>query len=87
MSYYPHESKEPSGCLQTIVVTRAIVGIVMVPTLIIVGAISGILLAFYALTINPFLGLLVVLVGVGIIYLAARWESKRASRDFPADDR
>jgi hypothetical protein len=86
VSYYPHNQKEPSGCIQTIVITRAIIGIVMVPTLIVIGAIIGLLLAFYALTISPFLGLAVVLTGVGIIYLAARWESKRVSRDFPADE-
>jgi hypothetical protein len=84
--YYPNEPKEPSGCVQTIIVTRAIIGIVAIPTLLVIGSIIGILLAFYALTVSVFLGLAVVLAGVGIIYAAARWESKRASRDFPADD-
>ena len=86
MAYYPHESKEPSGCAQTFVVTRAIIGIVAIPTLIIIGAIMALLLAFYALTIHPLLGLSVVLAAGLIVYGAAKWESKRAMRDFPADD-
>ena len=86
MSYYPHAPKEPGGCAETAIVTRAILGILLIPVAIIVGAIATIIFAFYALTIHPLFGLAVVVGGVLIVIAAAKWESKRAAKDFPPDE-
>jgi uncharacterized membrane protein len=84
--YYPHEPKEPSGCMQTIIITRMIIGMLAVPIALIMGAVIFIMLAFVALSVHPLLALLVVAIGAGAIILGGRWESRRAAKDFPKDD-
>ena len=84
--YYPQSPKEPSGCAQAFTITRAVLEILFIPIVLIFGSILAILFAFYALTIHPLLGLLVVVLGATIIVSLARWESKRAARDIPPPD-
>ncbi len=84
--YYPQEPKEPNGCIQTLTITRLILGMLLVPMGLILGAILALLLAFYALTVNPLLALLVVAIGGGIVYAAGRWEHHRIKRDYPRDE-
>ena len=85
--YYPQAPKEPSGCMQTILITRLILMVLFVPLLLIMGCILAVLGAFYALTIHPLLALFVVLLGVGIIVGLGRWESRRIAKEAPPDDR
>jgi len=84
--YYPHAPKEPTGCAQTITITRAVLEILFIPVVLIFGAVIAILFAFLALTIHPLLALVVVVSAAAIIIYLARWESKRAARDIPRDD-
>ena len=84
--YNPRPQKEPSGCLQTIIISRIIFQILLVPMLLVAGGIAAVLLFFFALTVNPLLGLLVVvIVGVGL-YLFGRWEQKRVPQGPPPND-
>ena len=74
--YNPRPTKEPSGCLQTLIITRIILQILLVPLLLVAGGIAGVILFFFALTLNPLLGLgVLVLVGIGLYFLG-RWEAK-----------
>lgn len=84
--YNPRPQKEPSGCLQTLIITRIILQILFVPLMLVAGGIAGVLLFFFALTVNPLLGLLVlVLVGAGL-YLLGRWEQNRVPQGPPPND-
>ena len=84
--YYPQSPREPSGCMQTLVITRVILVILAVPLLIIIGAVLAVVLTFYALSVSPFLALLVILLFGGAIALAVRWEMRRVAKEMPADE-
>jgi hypothetical protein len=84
--YYPQAPKEPSGCAQTFTITRAVLEILFIPLVLIFGAVIGILLAFYALSIHPLLALLVVGGAVAVIIYLAKRESRRAAKDFHIDE-
>ena len=81
--YYPQAPKEPSGCAQTIVITRVILSILAVPIAMIFCMVIFVLLTFIALSIHPLLALLTLATGGAIIFAAARWESRRIDRDNP----
>jgi hypothetical protein len=85
--YYPQEPKEPSGCFQTLIITRVILSILLIPLGTIFGAILIISFAFYALTIHPLLALIPIGLGVAIILALIRWESRRVARENPPADR
>jgi hypothetical protein len=84
--YQPRPQKEPSGCVQTIVITKIIVQILAVPLLMIGGGIAAVLFFFFTLTISPFLALLVLFIGGLLLYLLGRWETKRVQRETSGDD-
>ena len=84
--YYPKESKEPSGCGETIVITGIIARILVVPLLAIFAALFGIFLIFYALSIHPLLGLLVILLIGALVVGMARWEAAKAAKGMRHDD-
>jgi hypothetical protein len=84
--YNPRPQKEPSGCLQTLIITRIILQILFVPLLLVSGGITAVLLFFFALTVNPLLGLgVLVLGGVGL-YFFGKWESSRVPQGPPPHD-
>jgi hypothetical protein len=81
--YNPRPQKEPSGCLQTLIITRIILQILFLPLMLVAGGVAGVILFFFALTVNPLLGLLVLaMVGVGL-YFFGRWEARRESAGVP----
>jgi hypothetical protein len=84
--YYPQAPKEPSGCVQTIMITKAILGILAVPVGLIFLLMLFVLTGFVALSIHPALALLVAAVAASLIAVAIRWERKRVERDFPKID-
>jgi hypothetical protein len=84
--YNPRPQKEPSGCLQTLIITRIILQILFLPLMLVAGGVAGVILFFFALTVNPLLGLLVLaLVGVGLYFLG-RWEAGREAAGPPPND-
>lgn len=84
--YSPRPTKEPSGCLQTIVITRIILQILFVPMMLVAGGISAVLVFFYALTVNPLYGLAVLGVIGFLIYLLGKWEANRVPQGPPPND-
>ena len=83
---YPQSSGEPSGCIQSLVISRLIIGMLLVPIGLIMGAVLAVLLTFYALAVHPLLALLVIASVAGILVGVAKWEGRRVTRDLPRDD-
>lgn len=85
--YYPQEPKEPSGCMQTLVITRVIFSMLAIPVGIIGGTMFALAITFYVFTVNPVLALIPLGIGVlGVVGLA-RWEQARiAKQTLPRDD-
>jgi hypothetical protein len=84
--YYPQQQKEPSGCMETIVITRIVFGMLMLPLAMIVAAIFAVVVAFYALTIHPLLALLVIVVCGALFVGFVKWETARVRKQMPPED-
>ena len=84
--YYPQEPKE-SGCMDSLVIMRVIIGMLVIPAALIIGTIGFLFVLFIALIENPFLGLLVLLLGVGAIGAGIAWEYRKVSKQLPRDER
>jgi len=84
--YQPRPEKEPSGCLQTLVITKIILQILAVPLLLIGGGIMAVLLFFFTLSINPLLALLVIVIAGLSLYTLGKWEAKRTRQEASRDD-
>ena len=76
--------KEPGGCMEALMISRAIFGILALPLLIMIGAIFGLVVLVALFSIHWLLGLLGLALIAGGIALYARWErSKFRSLDRP----
>ena len=84
--YYPQAPKEPNGCMQALIISRMMIGILAIPLALIMGAILAVIFAIWALSIHPLLGLAVIVGGILLLLAAARWESNRVGRDYPPDN-
>lgn len=85
--YQPHQDqREPSGCLQTLIITRLIVGILLVPIGLIAGGVVAVVVFFYLLSIHPLFALLFVIGAAAAMIAVALWESRRISRERPPGD-
>ena len=84
--YYPQAPREPSGCVQSLVITRLIMGILLIPMAIIIGAIIYVLIIIWALDVSPFLALAVLGAGVFLLFAVIKWESRRVARDNPPEE-
>jgi hypothetical protein len=83
MTYHPPPPSEPNGCLQTLVISRIVFGILLIPMLLIFAALFGVMLFLFAFSTHPLLGLgVLVLIGLAI-YGFARWEQHRVQGDHP----
>ena len=63
-----------------------ILQILFIPIMMIVGGIVGVLLFIDAMTISPFLGLGVLLIGVGTLIAVGRWEWHRVGKEMSSED-
>jgi hypothetical protein len=78
--------KEPNGCLQTLVITRIIAQILLVPMLLIFGGVICVVAALYAFAASPLLGLGIIIVTIIVLTALSRWEYTRVKRDLPPPD-
>ena len=83
---YPQSSREPNGCFQTLIISKLIITMLLVPLFLILGAVLAVLATFYALTVHPLLALLVIALCAGILVGVAKWEQRRVAREIPRDD-
>jgi hypothetical protein len=83
----PPPPKEPSGCIQTIVITRMILQILFIPLMMILGGIIAVVLTLFAFSYHPLIGLAVI-AGWGVLITAVgKWEWRRIGKEMDLDDR
>ena len=86
MVYHPPPPSEPNGCIQTLVISRMIFMILLVPVVLIIGVLFAVMMIFLAYSRHPVLGLVVIsIVGTGV-YGLVRLERHRIERDHPEDN-
>ena len=85
--YYPQQGKEPSGCMETLLITRIVFSMLFVPFLMIMAAIFAVVGSFWALTIHPLLALLMMVLCGFLFFGVVKWESARVKRQMPPEDR
>ena len=82
----PPPPKEPSGCIQTIVITKVILQILFVPLTMILSGIMAVVLTIFAFSYHPLIGL-AVLAGWAIAIVAlGKWEWRRVGKEMDLDD-
>jgi uncharacterized membrane protein len=86
MSYHPPAAREPSGCLQTLVISRMIFQILAIPIAMIVMGLLAVILFLYAFTQSPLLALGVIVIFGLILYAITKREERRIERDLPPED-
>jgi hypothetical protein len=82
MGYYyddqrPPDKEQPPGCLDALLITRAVFGVMMWPVLamVLVAVDAGVIFYLYAL--HPALALIPIGMTAGALWLFAKWEQKR----------
>lgn len=79
----PEPEKEPGGCMEALILTRAAFAALAIPLAVLVGAIGAIVLLFVTFSIHWLLGLLYLGLIVAGIVVYARWERAK----FPGEPR
>ena len=75
--YYPRAPKEPSGCLQSWLIIKAIFSILAVPLLLLGGALLATLATLFLFFTSPPLALIPLSIGAAGIYARALlWDSE-----------
>lgn len=81
MGYYyqrpPDEEEKPPGCLETLVITRVVFGVLFWPVVAILLVLVDIAAIFYFLTTNPLLALIPGAITVVALLLLSRWDQTR----------
>lgn len=80
MVYYeqrPPRQEEPPGCLETLLITRIVFGILLVPLLVLGLVLADLFLIFWLYTTYAPLALIPVALTAVAIWLFARWERSR----------
>ncbi|HEY8172897.1 MAG TPA: hypothetical protein VIH21_07400 [Dehalococcoidia bacterium] len=81
MGYYydrPPNEEKPPGCLDVLLITRAVFAVIMIPVGILFGVFFFLSAAFYLFTFHAALGLIPIGVLIAAVWLFARWEQRRA---------
>jgi hypothetical protein len=82
----PPPPKEPSGCIQTLVITKIILQILAIPLLMILSGIIAVVLTIFAFSYHPLIGLAAI-GGWGLLIVAlGKWEWRRVGKEMDLDD-
>jgi hypothetical protein len=74
----PNDDRDKGpGCIDVIVITRVVFGILLWPILAMAAVILDIAVAFYVFTIHPALALIPLAITMFAVYLLARWDQNR----------
>ena len=82
MAYYeqpPSDDEKPPGCLDALLLTRAMFGILFWPLVFLCGVMIDIGIIAYLYILYPALALIPLALTIGAIWLFARWDQKRGS--------
>jgi hypothetical protein len=85
MSYHPPPPSEPNGCIQTLVISRMIFMILLVPIVLIIGVLFAVMMIFVAYSKHPLLGLAAISLTGAAFYAIVRWERQRVEREHPPE--
>lgn len=82
MGYYyndqaPPGEEKPPGCLETLVIIRIVLGVLVVPLAVIIGVFVFAGVVFWAFTVQPALALIPLGLGGVALWLFSRWEQRR----------
>ncbi len=80
MVYYEQQTPpehEPGGCLEVLVITRAVFGILLWPLAAILLVIVDLIAIFWLFTTHPLLALIPIAITVAAVAAFARWEQRR----------
>ena len=69
--------KEPGGCMEALLLTRAAFAVLALPVVILFGTILGLVLLIYLLSVHWLLGLLFLAALGGGVAWYARWERRK----------
>ncbi len=72
----PQEDKGP-GCLDALVITRVVFGLLFWPVAAILLVLGDLAVAFYLFTVHPALALIPVALAGVAVWLLARWDQNR----------
>jgi hypothetical protein len=72
----PEPQQQPGGCLEVLVLTRAMFGILFWPVLALVGTMLAVVMIFFLFTVHPALALIPVAAIALAVYIFARWEQR-----------
>jgi len=74
----PRDDREkPPGCLDVIVITRAVFGVLMWPIILMFAVVFDVGITFYLYATRPLLALIPVALTGAAIYAFTRWERHR----------
>jgi hypothetical protein len=75
----PSTDDEPPrpGCLETLIITRAVFGVLLWPVLALFAVFIDVGLIFWLFTVHPALALLPVAATVAALWLFGRWDQQR----------
>ncbi len=81
MAYYnddqrPPDKEQPPGCLDALLITRAVFGVMMWPVFAMVLVVVDASVIFYLYALHPALALIPVGLTAAALWLFARWEQK-----------
>jgi hypothetical protein len=73
----PPSDAKPPGCLDALIITRAVFGVLIWPMLALVLVMVDAAIIFIAFTIHPALALIPLAVTAAGLWLFAKWEQRR----------
>ena len=81
MGYYyddqrPPDKEKPPGCLDALLITRAVFGVMMWPVLVMFLTVFDAVVVFYMFSLYPALALIPIGITAGALWLFARWEQQ-----------
>ena len=74
--YEPRRQEEPSGCRETLVLTRAVFAVLLPPLLAVAGVLASLVAAIVLFALHPALALLPIAALLVAVLLFARWERR-----------
>ncbi|HEY8491227.1 MAG TPA: hypothetical protein VIO14_09560 [Dehalococcoidia bacterium] len=77
MYHEPQRQQEPSGCMDALILTRVVFGILFWPLVIMLAVLGAVLLVFTLLFTDPLLGLLALLGLAAAVAAFAWWDRRR----------
>ena len=73
----PDDADKPPGCLDALVITRAVFGVLLIPILLMMSVVVDVALAFLLYGVHPALALIPIGVTLAGVWGYARWEQHK----------